>query len=159
MLALLLLLPSLLPQKAGDHHPGQNLLLPLEVVPAVHEIASMDEFQRHVLECPTLAVVKFYRNGCRACRALNPKFEALAQNHAEQALFFAVNLATCHAVFRHEGVQMAPLLHVYCGGVHHWDCRNSPQKRDCGAGHYSRAKNFFDASVVAPPPRVAEAGC
>ena len=41
----------------------------------------------------------------------------------------------------------------YCGGIYHWDCRNSPEKRDCGKTHYSQTKAFFNASVVEPPPR------
>jgi len=49
--------------------------------------------------------------------------------------------------------------HTYCGGVHHWDCRNSPQRRDCGSGHYSSARVFFNASVLLAPARQARPPC
>ena len=39
----------------------------------------------------------------------------------------------------------------YCGGVYHWDCRNSLKRRDCGKNHYSHVTAFFNASVRLQP--------
>lgn len=52
----------------------------------------------------------------------------------------------------------------YCGVARHWDCRNSPRRRACGAAHYSERKEFFDrcmnhsvdAPCAAPPVEPAE---
>ena len=54
---------------------------------------------------------------------------------------------------------LEPLRHLhvcqglwpYCGGVYHWDCRNSPKQRDCGKHHYSHVKDFFNASARLRP--------
>lgn len=35
-----------------------------------------------------------------------------------------------------------------CNASKHWDCRNSGAKRGCGAGHYVKARDFFNLSRV-----------
>ena len=39
----------------------------------------------------------------------------------------------------------------YCGGVHHWDCRNSLKRRYCGKNHYSHVTAFFNTSATLRP--------
>mmetsp|Transcript_70763 Transcript_70763/g.194145 ORF Transcript_70763/g.194145 Transcript_70763/m.194145 type:complete len:153 (+) Transcript_70763:2-460(+) len=39
----------------------------------------------------------------------------------------------------------------YCGVARHWDCRNSPARRPCGARHYtwqSHKTVFFDPNIT-----------
>ena len=54
----------------------------------VVDITSPDDFERRVAACESLAVVKWFTPNCRACRALAPKFEALAEQFEGRAEFF-----------------------------------------------------------------------
>ena len=83
----------------------------------VRQITTPSEWEREVLQCPSPAVVKFYQDGCRSCRALKPKYEAVANNMLPQAAFFEVNLQRARPLFTAESIRVAPSVQIYCGDV------------------------------------------
>ena len=105
--------PDLRKPPAGVSTPAA----PTERVSAVREITSLHEWQILVEQCPTPAVVKFFQDGCRSCRALKPKYEAVAADLMPDAAFFEVNLRSGRAIFDSEQIRVAPSLHIYCGEI------------------------------------------
>jgi len=81
----------------------------------VREVTSLAELECHVQHCKTLAVVKYYQQNCRLCRALKPKFEQWALDYRGQAEFFAVDLRTGREIFRAHKVQLAPFVSIFVG--------------------------------------------
>ena len=89
---------------------------PAEVV--VREISSLEEWDERVMQCQTpVAVVKFYQDGCRSCRALKPKYDAIAQEQLCGATFFEVNLKRGRPIFDAEQIRVAPSIHIFCRGI------------------------------------------
>ena len=68
-------------------------------VDLVEEIMTLTDWQTKVAECPTPAVVKFYQDGCRSCRALQPKYLSLAEELYDEVTFFEVNLQRARPLF------------------------------------------------------------
>lgn len=62
----------------------------------------------------TLTVVKFFQDGCRSCRALNPKYVAVAAELAKHGISFnEVNLQRARPIFTAEQIRVAPSVHIY----------------------------------------------
>ena len=104
---------------AGTRDQSTSMLGPENVAAplSIREITSLADLQHHVHGCQTIAVVKFYQQNCRLCRALKPKFEHWAQEWAGQAEFFSVDLAHGKEIFAHEKVGTAPTIHVYTSSL------------------------------------------
>ena len=83
----------------------------------ITQLTSVEEFESRLRECPTVAVVKFYKQNCRLCRAVAPKIEQLARDFHGRAEFFAVDLSTGSQVFSREQVGIAPSIIAYSGPV------------------------------------------
>ena len=81
----------------------------------VHEIGSLVELECRVRACKTLAVVKYYQQNCRLCRALAPKYEQWARDWQGQAEFFAVNLRGGRDIFIAHKVTVAPYVCFFAG--------------------------------------------
>jgi len=89
------------------------------------------------------AVIKFTRtHGCRASNWV-PAAGA-CDNRTVEALR---SVHVCTDVRDGPGAAQQ----WYCGVARHWDCRNSPRRRACGAAHYSAAAEFFDRTTVGAP--------
>ena len=99
--------------------PSWKAVTPVKDKPRVSELSSLDEFNTRVRNHPASAiqVVKLYKNNCRACRALKPKFEAMAEEMEGAADFFEVNVANARPIFEQEGIWLTPSILVYCSGV------------------------------------------
>ena len=87
--------------------------------PEVIELTSLESFNEHVRSphrCCSVVVVKFFKDRCRSCLALKPKFEALAAEY-RNAAFYEVNVARGRPIFDQEQVWVTPSVLVYCGHV------------------------------------------
>lgn len=106
---------------AGSAADEGGCVIPTHPPPAereVRELTTLDEWHNHVLQCKTpVAVVKFYQDGCRSCRALKPKYNQLAQQELCGATFFEVNLQRGREIFTQEQIRVAPSIHMYCNGL------------------------------------------
>lgn len=91
----------------GDRSPG---------VISLSSLVAFNEDVRSPRRCTNIVVVKFYQDSCRACRALGPKFDALAQDHPSAA-FFQVNIKSGRQIFQQEAVSQMPAVLIYCGNV------------------------------------------
>ena len=83
---------------------------------SLSSLVAFNEDVRSPRRCTNIVVVKFYQDSCRACRALGPKFEALAQDHPSAA-FFQVNIKSGRQIFQQEAVSQMPAVLIYCGNV------------------------------------------
>ena len=83
----------------------------------VEEIITLTDWQKKIAECETPAVVKFFQDGCRSCRALQPKYLSLAEELSGEVTFFEVNLQRARPLFTAESIRVAPSVQIYCGDV------------------------------------------
>lgn len=64
-----------------------------------------------------LVVLKFKREGCKACAATAERFAAAAEQHAGRARFFTVDFNMCKDFcFKHCGIRAVPCVHIYHRG-------------------------------------------
>ena len=64
---------------------------PKSVVPLVREIRTLEEYRQYVVQPPdTITVVRFYAPWCRACKAVQPKFQRLSRQYASASTAAAV---------------------------------------------------------------------
>jgi Ca2+-binding EF-hand superfamily protein/thiol-disulfide isomerase/thioredoxin len=87
--------------------------------PGVIELTSLESFNEHVrssTRCCSVVVVKFFKDRCRSCLALKPKFDAMAAEYTDAA-FYEVNVARGRSIFDQEQVKLTPSVLIYCGHV------------------------------------------
>lgn len=87
--------------------------------PGVIELTTLESFNEHVRSpnrCCSVVVVKFFKDRCRSCMALKPKFDAMAAEYTDAA-FYEVNVARGRPIFDQEQVKVTPSVLVYCGHV------------------------------------------
>eukprot|EP00322_Chrysochromulina_rotalis_P023819 CAMPEP_0115839248 /NCGR_PEP_ID=MMETSP0287-20121206/6155_1 /TAXON_ID=412157 /ORGANISM="Chrysochromulina rotalis, Strain UIO044" /LENGTH=372 /DNA_ID=CAMNT_0003292817 /DNA_START=22 /DNA_END=1140 /DNA_ORIENTATION=+ len=81
----------------------------------ISEVSSLTELECRLLECKTLAVVKYHKANCRLCRAFKPKFDQWARDWQGHVSFFSVSLESGRDIFDAHHVQLAPYVCLFAG--------------------------------------------
>lgn len=64
-------------------------------------------------EADKLVVVKFERDGCKACAATKGNYTAAAEEHESSGIFFTVNFNEFKALCKQAKLKSVPIVHIY----------------------------------------------
>lgn len=74
-------------------------------------------FKDEILSCPGLALVKFYKDGCKPCEVLSRGLRHMAPDlEAAGVRLYEVNYADAEAVFDRYGVTATPVVILFRDG-------------------------------------------
>lgn len=109
---------------------------PKSAVPLVREIRTLEEYRQYVVQPhDTITVVRFYAPWCRACKAVQPKFQRISRQYASaaavasehdktnhrssQSVQFVEVPLTAETAVLHSGlgVPSLPYGHIYSNGL------------------------------------------
>jgi thioredoxin len=75
---------------------------------ASQEIATVEEFQREVLDQPGMTVAYFYAEWCNACRYYAPTFDKVALDTADRARYVKIDVGAEEALAKEYQVTATP---------------------------------------------------
>lgn len=93
-------------------------------------------------------IIKFKREGCRACGSTNERFAQLAEAYEGRALFFTVDFHACRKFCEQSGIRAVPCVHIYKSD-------ELVSVMGLGPSKWDRFVDFFKYIVVADPLPIA----
>ena len=81
----------------------------------VGTLENIDQLQAAIDGCDHSVVIKFWRDGCPACKSTVEKYEAAAQKYLSSS-FYLVNYNSARAFCRQAKLKVVPAAHIYTDG-------------------------------------------